>query len=340
MKLALLVISGIFIVAVLVVTSDRLNFKSNGFKRIFLPGKTIVLGQRSLAAADLRSIAGVTGKWVYFTTASPNRFIRTNLDSFNPEQLEFNLDAAFVAGTGKNFSAWLSGSTLYVFSGQIPAVAVIDITSGKSSYTPLDLPGFIYGVPASSGTYFLRAFQPDRRDLSFVSVTIQPDTMIYSFLTPGDSIQKGALKSDGALRYNQTGLVAYVFYYQNKFMVFNKNSGRLQVFDTIEKMAGLPGQLPGTAPLTVHQTSCVFEGKLYICSNLRSDSETREAYLKNIPVDIYEIETGRYLGSFYLPLPGRSLVKSMFMDSEGKLSAYYQDKTFVRYSVPTAGSVL
>ncbi len=334
MKLVLSVASGVLIVAVLVITSNRPNIKLNGFERIFLEGSPVMLGRLSFAAEDLRSIAGVAENSVYFSTASPDRFIRTHLGSFESEQLRFSPDAAFMARTGQNFSSYLIDSTIYIFSGPAVAIAAIDIISGKSTHTRLNIPGFIYGVPISKISYYLRAFLPNRRDIAFARVTVQPDTIKYLLEMPGDSILKDPLKSDGALRYSQTGHVTYVFYYQSRIVTFDENSGTIKVFNTIENTAGLPRRRSGAAPLTIHQTACVFGERLYVCSNLRADNEAREAYFKNVPVDVYNAGTGRYIGSFYLPLSGRSLVKSMFMDREGKLLVLYQDKNFVMYSVP------
>src|SRR5690606_2841667 len=81
------------------------------------------------------------------------------------------------------------------------------------------------------------------------------------------------------------------------------------------------------------QTACVYQGTLYLASNLKADNESRETYQKNIPIDRYDLVTGVYRGSFYLPTPGGNLIKSMEVVSD-KLFVLYHSNRISIFQLP------
>ncbi|MFC0318663.1 MULTISPECIES: hypothetical protein [Olivibacter] len=86
-------------------------------------------------------------------------------------------------------------------------------------------------------------------------------------------------------------------------------------------------------PRFIKNQKSVLSGEfLFVCSNLNADNEDPKLYKQNIPIDIYNIHTGIYEGSFYIPLSENKLIKSFVYDGQ-ILAALYYDNVLVRYDL-------
>jgi hypothetical protein len=145
----------------------------------------------------------------------------------------------------------------------------------------------------------------------------------------------GGLSTDGQLLYNEkTGLLNYMHYYNNEILSFDTTLTLIQRFRTIDTVS-YKEQLDREKPLLVsNKKSFVYGDYIFICSNLRADNESKKDYIKNIPIDIYNVNTGIYKGSIYIPVSNRKLIRSLRYDGQ-ILSALYYDNRLILFHIPS-----
>ncbi|WP_316812853.1 hypothetical protein [Pedobacter heparinus] len=132
----------------------------------------------------------------------------------------------------------------------------------------------------------------------------------------------GLFCRDGILHYNQKlGLLVYLYYYRNQFIVADKNLNLLYKGKTIDTVSrakikiGLPDQdghiKLAEPPIVVNKKSCVSAEYLFVQSNLKADNEDAEQFKNAWVVDVYELKNGKYKLSFYLPKTKTGKIKDM-----------------------------
>lgn len=116
----------------------------------------------------------------------------------------------------------------------------------------------------------------------------------------------------GSLHYDDSiDRLVYVYTYRNEYIVMDSSLNLIDRRHTIDtfttanlKVARLQDGTTNTLampPSIVNSVSCVAAGLLYVNSNIIADNEDRGRFMRNAVIDVYEIMTGRYVGSFYVP---------------------------------------
>jgi|GEM_PF-6580494 len=142
------------------------------------------------------------------------------------------------------------------------------------------------------------------------------------------------ISSDGQILYDyQKNIIAYMYHYKNRIAVFDDSLNLAKEFNTIDTVSnslvyGLKGPI-----MSSNQKGSVYNGILYVSSNLKADNESRKIYMENIPIDRYDLSTGKYLDSFYLPLSGTSIIKYMQAFNGNLIAIQYHDNSLALYRI-------
>ena len=129
--------------------------------------------------------------------------------------------------------------------------------------------------------------------------------------------------------------VVYLYRYRNQYLVADTNMNllyRANTIDTISLAKIKVGKLNGNTfsmsapPLTVNLNSCIQDGKLFVHSNMRAANETRMQFLRNSPIDVYDLNDGSYRYSFYIPNRYGAKILDFRMLDEKKIVALYKDE--------------
>jgi hypothetical protein len=131
----------------------------------------------------------------------------------------------------------------------------------------------------------------------------------------------GYLCCDGMLFYDTLlHRVIYVYYYRNQFLILDSNlkliqkartidtttTAHIEVYNYLDKQA-----TSFRAPAhTINNNACTSSGRLFIWSGLLADNEDRKTFSNNSIVDVYDLKSGKYLFSFYIPHFGKFKVNS------------------------------
>lgn len=122
----------------------------------------------------------------------------------------------------------------------------------------------------------------------------------------------GSFCTDGMLHYSKHhASIVYVYYYRNEFIVADTSLTdivRLHTIDTIRKARLKVGLINNgrtktlaAPPFVVNKRSSVYGNLLFIQSNVRANNEKPLVFKNNPVIDVYDLPTGDYLSSFYIP---------------------------------------
>lgn len=331
-KLFLIVACGIAVTASIVLTADLPNKRPNGFKRSLLFSETLSPEASTEIEAHVRQIISFTKEHIYLSTGMPGEvLVKDHHLNTDATSTSFLHDSVFSA-IGNVFKTQLDLPHLYIFASNIPAIIRSSMDMGENRFIPLPGPAFSYAVALSESSYVLRQFKKGGKDKHFVKYnTASRTTHIEDSLSlqSGD----GGLSTDGQLHYDRIrNRLLYMHYYNNTILNFDTNLVLINRFHTIDTTSSR-FRLGTGAPLANNQKSCIYNEFLLVCSNLKADNETFRKYRNNIPVDVYQITTGTYKGSFYVPLSEGKLVKSMKAHGN-KLSVLYHDNRLSIFVLP------
>jgi hypothetical protein len=125
--------------------------------------------------------------------------------------------------------------------------------------------------------------------------------------------QFGGFDSDGYLKFDkETGMVVYAQMYMNRMYCMDTNLNVKYFGKTIDttntnlvniglvKEDGITKVMSTKPRVVVNRLIETGNGKIFVFSGLRADNETFTEFNRNLSVDLYNINTGGYIGSLHL----------------------------------------
>lgn len=181
-------------------------------------------------------------------------------------------------------------------------------------------------LPLNDSILVYRAFTVDRKEYRLLIQT-DADTIDGRGL-----IQKqidGLFCTDGVLQFDdQSKTIVYVYYYRNQFIKADTGLqliARQNTIDTttVAKIAvardekGKYSSLSSPPHLVNLALEC-YNGEIFIHSNLKADNEDQKVFHRSDVIDVYNLKSGGYQYSFYVPRQGETKM-THFTLHEGKL---------------------
>ncbi len=313
--------------------ADLPNFEDNGFERSFHPEKTTMDDPIDVPSNAI-AIAGTFGGRLYLTTDHPARLIEIDMRSRRAKKIHMQKLAAWLstekvpAGHG----ALIDSPYYYLFAYNSPGIYAYNLASARTDAQYATDGVFISGIPLSSTSFVLRQYSTAEKAFRFSRIDRNSGTTWEQGLSL-PSADMG-LSTDGRLLHDrEAGLVVYMHYYNNRIIVADTALNKVHSFSLLDTVAPKRQLAPDAPRIMTNSATCLHQGLLYVCSNLRADNEPYKEYIKHIPVDIFDIRNGRYLGSFYLPALGGKLVRSMDI-VENRLVALYFNDQVASFTIP------
>jgi hypothetical protein len=169
---------------------------------------------------------------------------------------------------------------------------------------------FVESLPVGASSFVLRSYSTSNKGYELAKVT---STKPFQFNY--DLLQKqvdGLFCLDGQLLYNKKlAQLVYLHYYRNEFVVADSNLNlvyRGHTIDTfsrarikVAKIGDGNESMLAAPPMQINGISCVSEKYLLVQSNLLANNEDLESFENGSIVDVYDLASGIYSGSFYIP---------------------------------------
>lgn len=323
---------GVALTIILLFTTNMPNKSNNGFDRYFLAVKPEILSNVNLSFPS-KEIIHLDKSGLLISTDSSNIILLYKYPSNQIEYLRFKIDPDLRSRIGKvhSFVYNPKNENFTLFTNNLHGFLIFNKDSFH--FTKLGDKAYYYAVAIGSNSYILRQFEKKRDDAIFVRISVQSDTQLKEEKTFLKSQDRG-FSTDGHLLYNiKNGLLSYMHYYNNEILSFDTTLNLIKRFRTIDTIS-YKEKLNQEKPLLVsNKKSFVYGDYIFICSNLRADNESMKNYLKNIPIDIYNVRTGTYKGSIYVPISYSKLIRSLRYDGE-ILAAIYYDNSLIIFQMP------
>jgi hypothetical protein len=148
---------------------------------------------------------------------------------------------------------------------------------------------------------------------------------------------------EGKIHYNKSqNQMIYIYNYRNEFIVTDSNLNLTYRGHTIDSFRHAQIKIAKTKdnesmmsrpPMQTNGRSCISEKYLFVQSNLLANNESIESFTNNTVIDIYELENGRYIKSFYIP--GYENTKSEDFQVIGNQLLAIHDRHLITYDLPT-----
>lgn len=312
-------------VLLLIKLQVRPNTHANGFNRNF----NYKASERF--RTNIIDAVRITGKGngrIYLQTTTPNKIIQID------EMLDSVRILEFSGLQNVEQSPWFGSSitwpNLHLFMFNVPSIVSYNLLSGEKVEVKLSK-GFVRGCNLFGSSYIVRSFNEDGSDFTFAKILSSDRVVENKKITK--QFHDGGFSTDGRLYYDPlSARLVYTYNYQNGFLVIDTNLNLVNSFITIDtnrhfKIIGkkVKNAYTHTGPAEyINYNGAVDSGKLYLQSLLMADNETHEQFDNNAVIDVYNLESGTYSGSFYLPaISGKRA--SDFIVSKNIITALYGD---------------
>ena len=337
-----LLAAAFLIIVVLVWTAPTPNKEPNGFNRHYLQSSPLTT-IATIPAGNILDIAGADDSLFYFSVLrQPSMIITTSLLPGAPaDTFSIPLRAAFRDSITESFFTQVSNNNYFVFGYNIPAICKTSRSdSSTHAFTRLSPGGFSQGYLLRDEKHFvLRKLYLQEKDQLFVRTSFENDS-IFKENGLSELRRDGGMSTDGTLTYDRsTGLFTYIHFYSNRFFTFDSSFQRISTSHTIDtfavsRFAVASSKDEGREVYTnagpdqmINGFSCADKGILYVQGKLKADNEEYNMFAEHCVIDLYQISSGKYLGSYYLDIPARTKVNQLFVQGD-KLVVHCADKVY------------
>ncbi|WP_276484252.1 hypothetical protein [Paraflavitalea pollutisoli] len=273
----------------------------------------LILSSVTPRSLMMTAVAGVKDNRLYFQTVYPNKVLVTDFDFKN--HVEKTLNVPSDDTTASMFTLLLKDNGLTIAASNTPALFAADEGSASTRMYHFPQRSFTRVVMIAPDSYVFRG-----RD---TAVKTKDQTFFKGSPAAGitgreDNVSKKVgdygMSTDGILDYDKTSnLIVYVPFYGNQFICLDTNLHKKYEVTTVNDkskeinsigVTDAQGQkmVTNVGPKRLLNTySNVHDGTLYIKSDARSQLQPAATFANNSTIDMYDIASGRYKGSFYIP---------------------------------------
>ncbi|MCD9015442.1 hypothetical protein [Parachryseolinea silvisoli] len=324
--------------------------KPAGFNRNIELLQNLTIDREIELGNDGYYIAGKSGERLFIgTRRRPFMLLEYNQNT-NEIKHEINISLSGVDSIRDlaNFKVAIDSPYFFISNGSMPDILRGKIDDWRAVHFLRDSGHFfVDAVPISPNSLILRSLSAKTRMFALGKRTLV-DTPYFD--VKHDILERqidGVVDVHGTISYDKkTHRAAYVYAYRNQFIVMDSNLNvllRPHTIDTfsrahikIEKIESKGESIVASPPTTINSVIRTAYGVVFVQSNLLSNNEKPELYESSSVIDKYDIGTGKYLSSFYVPNYKKERA-SDFIILPNKVIALYQNHliTFKTYQATT-----
>ncbi|QHS59600.1 hypothetical protein [Chitinophaga agri] len=338
-----LLVAAFLIVVILVLTAPAPNKQPNGFKRDYLQPSALSTITKIPTGNNILDIIGADDSLFYFSiTGNPSMVIASTLKAdAGIDTLRLPVPASISDSVSEYFFSQRCNDRFIVFGYNIPSIYSMHLSdTSRHTYAVFSRGGFSQGYALRDGKHFvLRKLHIEQKDQLFIRVNLDNDSILTEN-SLSELHRDGGMSTDGSLTYDRsTGLFTYIYYYSNRFFTFDSTLQRVNNGHTIDTFATSrftlatnkdeSGQVYMNAgpDMMVNGFSCADNGILYVQAKLKADNDEDALFGAHTVIDLYEISSGKYIGSYYLNIPARTRINQLFVQRD-KLIVHSADHIF------------
>ncbi|MBO9584412.1 MAG: hypothetical protein J7574_09665 [Flavobacterium sp.] len=322
------------IVTLLFMLSEDIIHHRNNFVRRFYPGLASPIFEKKL---DVNSyyLAGFDNGEIYLGNITAPLTV-TILDTLLRKQERYMISLSDTLLNFRSIKVAVRPPYFYVFDGSVPCLFSGRTSNWQAQLWPNKKAFFTNFEPIDSATVAFRGIDSNSKENVLGTVSAHPG----SNLRLSDKLlQKqidGVFDTDGMLLYNaQKQELIYSYYYRNQYVVADKDlnlkyRGKTIDTNTIAKIKVAfhskekQSQLAGP-PLIVNKDAATDGKYLYINAGLMGKFERSSMWQKASVIDVYDIDKGTYISSFYIYNKGDKKVRQFRINSSRLVAFFGED---------------
>ena len=224
-----------------------------------------------------------------------------------------------------------------IYDGNVKRIIPIDPITNVPAVVDSSLLRFTALLPLNVNSFIMKLYDDSSQQMILVKESKGKRVDTYSFQKQVDGIFCVDGQLDFDTKYQQ---LVYCYYYRNQVLVLDSNLRIVRSFNTIDtntiakiKLAPIKSQdiiTLAETPKNVNKRISAHYGQVFVLSGQQSRNEESALFLNNSVIDIYDITSGKYVKSFYLPDLFGSKVKS-FKVTGKQLWALYKHHLVIFY---------
>lgn len=322
-----LILLGICSMIFLHYSTDMPNRKRNGSERHFLPVVVRVLAQETFIP-EVRELIGTFNGRFYLMGQNPSIIYSISEDLQDLDSIKLRLE--YVPNFIPRFYGLLDYPQVHLLGGNAHTMITAHLEKDSVSVIPLSLPGFLSNpVLLNSESFMLRVIDSASLDAYFVSMdregkVIQEEQHLSKRQGDAGFLSSGQLRRDPV-----SGTLSYVHFNDHHWMAFDHDMQLYHRGHTVDTNAHVRTEILRHGknvnykkpPLAVNAYSSVHGEVLHVRSKLRADNESQKIFGSHAVIDCYQVRTGEYIGSYYLPQSNKYEVKQFYCLDHGKVIA-------------------
>jgi len=311
------------------------NEHTNGFARRWLEPKEFKFLNELQISNSIQDIVGTTNDHLFFSTLNPQWLFMLDEKLQNQDTIFFPIKLFEKLLSAYTF--FVDSPNVYLHANNIPALFIGSLVDTKKfSGLKLKTSLFTKSVQISPKYMVLRGFDSSGTRQTFQKINSMTGKIeSQQVIVPQPKNDLG-FSTDGWLKYDPfTKRILFVEFYQNSFFCLDSNLNLIYQGKTIDTtntnsvsikpnvIGNKEYLMPSSSRTLINKITFVNNGYLFINSGLIADNESPKLFRQNAIIDVYRIQNGTYVGSFYLPYRHENKIMSI---------VYQSDKLFVLYA--------
>lgn len=308
--IALLFLGSVVVMYALSHFALRPQARTNGFSRIFDIGNVITAEDTIDLGFDSYYLAGNTDHTLYLgNLVAPRHVVSFGIPQLDSQHFELKIQEPQPLRIS-SIQVAIDSPAVFLCEGTAPVIYAGELADSRLS--PVDLHGFYFldVVPSGDFSFVLRILN-ERRENALAALKLNPFTVKVARIDLEKQID-GFFCTSGKLHYDRkTGDMIYVYTYRNSYIRIDPSLSAKYTGKTIDTTSRAD---IGVATITSSETRTLsrpsrvvnrlsaLHGKfLLINSGLIADNEEIDDFRDSSVIDVYDVRTMRYTGSFYVP---------------------------------------
>lgn len=302
-------LGGVGIVIVLFLFSESAMQKENPFTRRFIPMSAEISTEFKLDGYGYY-FAGSYKDKIYLGNHTTPLYV-TEIDTSLRKIVKHKISLEKYDYPFRSAEIRVEYPFFFFYDGMVPVIFRGSV-SDFSAKAVMDKKVYFTDASVISGvTFAIRGQKPPKGE--HIAGLLQIDKGARTHFFPDFLVkqQDGIFDTDGQFTYDRgSGKVIYTYYYRNEFIVADSLMQlqlRGRTIDTVSKaklkivtMEGSGDTRLSAPPLTVNRQSAAEGGILFVNSMLRGRHESKKIWQTAGAIDLYDLNNGHYLASFYV----------------------------------------
>jgi hypothetical protein len=338
----IIIVSNAIIYALYAATFEP-NRDKNGFNRKFANDVAIPL-DTLITTSDIGEISGLTSNSIYLRTVEPGGMLQTDWGLKRLDTIIYKLPKTEKILSRLQFV--VDSPFVIIYAGNGPTVFKGDLNGNIQATSQYKYPLYVRSVKVGEDKYIFRAFDTLKKPHQVFALWDGSTGKILKLVDPFGKTDGIGLNEDGTFQFDPyTHTAVFTEFYKNGLIAFDTNLNVIyhtSLIDTIKVGKAATGSYStnadtyytNSAPkFLTNSYTAVSEGHLFVNSLLRADNEDPQQFSNSIVIDEYEIISGRYLRSIYVPAYNGMKINSFGVRGNYLVGVYRN--VIVRYAFPT-----